>query len=100
MYLLTSLPGDTAKLKSLKTTAYTKGQLQIVKDSGSKPDIRTVGDATNTGVPLEILSKRTVKGKVYYNVRWKGYDKPSETSAASLKGFPKLIRTFLTKKNR
>ena len=97
MYRLNRLPSDGPKLKNLATTAYTKGQLQVVRDSGGQPSIRRVGDATNTGVPLKILSKRTVRGKVYYLVRWKGYDQPTETSAASLRGFPELLRAFRKK---
>jgi hypothetical protein len=100
MYRLSSLPSDSGKLKNLKTTAYTKGQLQVVRDSGAQPDIRKVGAATNTGVPLEIISKRTVKGKVYYLVKWKGFDKPEETSAASLKGFPELTKAFRAKSRK
>ena len=36
MYKLSNLPSDTNKLKNLATTAYTKGQLQLVKDGGEQ----------------------------------------------------------------
>ena len=33
-------------------------------------------------------------------VKWKGFDKPEETSAASLKGFPELTKAFRAKSRK
>ena len=92
MYKLSSLPSDTNKLKNLATTAYTKGQLQLVKDGGEQPSLKQIGKVA--GVPEKMLSKRTVRGKVYVLVKWKDFDKPEETTYQSIKGFPELIKEF------
>lgn len=75
MYKLELLPDDNESLKNLKTTAYTKGQLLVVK-KGENRNVKPILENKNFGMPYEIAGKKLIKGKVHYLVLWKNYNNP------------------------
>jgi hypothetical protein len=60
MYLVSGIPN----------VAYTKQQLQLVKDDEKEPP----KEAVDKYIVENILNKKVVKGKTYYLIKWKYYD--------------------------
>ena len=72
MYKLESLPSDNDTLKNLKNTAYTKGQLLILKE-GENRNVKPIQENKNFGMPYKIVGKAQKSGKVVYLVLWKNF---------------------------
>lgn len=74
-----------------KTALYSADQLMLVSDKLNLPP-----DTVQTKFIIEkILKKKTIKGKTFYVVKWKGYDKTTDEPESQLiKDVPDLIKEF------
>jgi len=63
-------------LDGIKNASFTKNQLQIVSANEKKPAVETI----NRFIVEKLLSKRVLRGKVQYEVKWKGYNNPSDNT--------------------
>jgi len=67
---------------------YTKNQLQVIKEEKPKYNIYEVS---------KLVAKKKEKGKIYYRVRWKGYDALSDTwekRTNLMEDCPKLVKEY------
>jgi hypothetical protein len=90
------LTSDNPPLYALegKHAYYTREQLIKVDESNLPPD--TLQDRF---IVEKILGKKIINKKLYYLVKFKGYEKPEYTSASKLKDdVPKLVKEFNNKK--
>ena len=98
-------------ISDIKNCVYTKYQLQVVDKNEVRPHRREkVIVPIPEPKPVEeepeynpeqqhevekLLSRKTIKGKIYFRVKWKGYDEITEETRASLnKTIPGMIAEF------
>lgn len=82
----------------IEPVAYTKAQLQVVKENEKMPE----GDKIIRGKPTsykvqEILGKKYVKNEVFYKIKWLGYAKSASTwepRSTLIKEIPDMIKEF------
>ena len=60
-------------------TPYTKNQLQVVPEDEEAPPSSVIRGQPTTFVVQKILDKKKMKGKIFYKVRWKGFDKSHDS---------------------
>lgn len=93
------LEGNTGKRK-VEPVAYTKNQLQLIKPNEVYPE----GDKVIRGTPKtyiieNILQKKKVKGKIFYEIKWRGFKATTwEPRVEIIKDQPKLVADFESKK--
>lgn len=78
-----------------KNVAYTRYQLQMVKDNEVKPPTK----AQTKHYAQEIVIKRKVKGKMYYTIRWEDNDTNEWDHQQVQDEIPELLKEF-NKKNK
>jgi transposase InsO family protein len=75
---------------------YTRNQLQVVP----KDELKPIGEVVIRGnpssyIPEKILSEKNIKGKLYYFVKWAGFDQPTYSLASDMnKDQPKLVASY------
>ena len=77
-------------LDNSKKVAYTKYQLQVVKDNEKRPSTEN----QKQFYAQKILSKRKVKGKVYYTILWEDGDKTEMGYAQAKEEIPDLLKDY------
>ena len=66
--------------KKNERVAYTRQRLQVVKDDEEEaPGNVVIKNKSTHHIVKKIIDKKTVKGKILYLVRWKGYDASGDT---------------------
>lgn len=75
--------------------AYTRYQLQVVKANEVKPPTKV----QTKHYAQEIISKRKVKGKMYYTIRWEDDDTTEQDFEQVKDELPELLKEF-NKKNK
>lgn len=90
MYLL------DGKIKGKEPVAYTRNELKLVGDNEVYPDGKKVIRGNPSKYKVErIIGKKKIKGKVYYNVKWKGYTKPTyEPKDTLIEDVPDMIADY------
>jgi len=73
-----------------ENVAYTRYDLQIVKPNETKPSTRT----QTKHYAQEIISKRKVKGKMYYTIRWEDNDTTEQDYNQVKEELPDLLKEF------
>jgi hypothetical protein len=74
--------------------AYTKYQLQVVKENEVKPSSKV----QTKHYAQEIVSKRVVKGKTYYKIKWEDGDITEQEKAQVMEELPDLLKDFNKRK--
>ena len=94
MYLLEGQTGD----RKITPIAYTKNQLQVVGKNEKLPDPKMIRGKPTQFIVEKILGKKKLKNKIYYKVKWFGYedakDQTFEPRATLIKEIPDLIRQY------
>jgi hypothetical protein len=86
-------PGEppTYRVSGIPNVAYTKNQLQKVNPSEKAPGKSVL----RKHFVEKIIDKEKRKGKIYYLVKWVGWDKPTwEPRATLIKDIPQLIKNY------
>ena len=86
------IPGQVPlyKIKG-RTALYTKNQLQVVDEKANLPP----ASVQEKFIIEKLLDKKKVKGKVYFLVKWKGYDKETlEPRTTLIKDVPSLVKKY------
>jgi len=89
------LDGTAGKI-GVDPVAYTKNQLQVI----SKDEVYPKGKDVVRGKPTtyiidHIVGKTRVKGKIFYRVKWRGYDEITlEPRTELIKDQPRLVQEF------
>jgi hypothetical protein len=78
------------------TVAYTKYQLQIVKDDEMMPPPTAQRDF----YAQEIVGKKTIRGKVWYEVRWEDGDITDMEGVEARKQLPEMVKEFNARNRR
>jgi len=78
---------------------YTKNQLQIIPPNEKKPDSSYIRGNKRRGVQKyvveKILARKKIKNRIYYVVKWKGFDQTTEEPRSELiKDMPNMIKEF------
>ena len=74
-----------------KTALYTKGQLQIASSDEKLPP----SSVQEKYIIDKIIKKINKKGKIFFEVKWKGYDETTEESREKLiKDVPQMVEEF------
>ena len=89
----------TYLLSGNKKVAYTKNQLQIVRNDEQEPDASQLRIKKNqeTFRAKEILDKKKEKNKIYYKVRWYGFTSANDTwelKSELIKSVPQLVNDY------
>jgi len=96
LYLLNDV-NDPRKIDN--RVAYTKNQLQIVREDEEALDIRLIVGKPSTYVVKNIIGKKKLRGKTYYLVEWKGYPREEATwepRERLIEDVPELVHRFET----
>jgi hypothetical protein len=96
LYLLNDV-NDPKKIDN--RVAYTKNQLQIVRENEEAPDVRLIVGKPSTYVVKNIIGKKKIRGKTYYLVEWKGYPREEATwepRERLIEDIPELVHRFET----
>ena len=79
MYLLNNINGAT-DLHPFDSVAYTKNQLQVVKDNESAPTFEQIRpENKDVFIIDEIIGKKTDNKKIFYKIHWKGFNNSHDT---------------------
>ena len=89
------LDGNATKYK-FEPVAYTKNQLQLITKDEVYPDGKKVIRGTpKTYIVSKILKQKKFKGKIFYQVLWRGFTEPTwEPKSQLIKDVPKLVAEF------
>lgn len=90
MYLVSSLE----KGKKYERTAYTKNQLQVVKEDEKAPNRELIYQNQESRVPRRILSKKKIGRTLHYEVEWLDGDKTMEPMVQFRKDRPDLVNLY------
>jgi hypothetical protein len=97
---------DSAPLYVLdndRSVSYTKGQLQVIPKDETYPTADVILGTKEKGIKKyvieKLLDRKKVNGRVYFSVKWAGYDKPELSLRSDLmKDVPELVKEFESKK--
>jgi hypothetical protein len=74
---------------------YTKNQLQVIKDNEHYPPSTVIRGNPSTYVIEKILQKKKIKGKYYYEIKWRGYKETTFEPVKTIKeDQPELVDDF------
>jgi hypothetical protein len=93
MYLLDGNVGPD----KVHPVAYTKNQLQLVPKNEKLPNTNTIRGAPKKYIIEEIVSKKKISNKIYYEVKWVGFESNKNTfepKSTLIKEVPHLIAAF------
>lgn len=95
LYLVDNDKGETDY-----SVAYTKNQLQIIPDGEQPPTSTSIMGQKQKGQPKKWIAEKIInrfkkKNKIYFTVKWSGFDKTTEEPRAVLmKDIPHMIKEF------
>lgn len=75
---------------------YTRNQIQVVPEGELKPigEVIVRGNP-QTQIPEKILGEKKIKGRLYYLVKWAGFEQPEYTLASHMnQDQPKLVASY------
>ena len=92
------LDGNVGEDK-IEPVGYTKNQLQLIGDDEQYPDGKTViRGKPKTYIINKLVSKKTMKGKIYYEVLWRGFkDTTWEPRSELIKDQKKMVLDYENK---
>ena len=93
------LDGDVGKRK-VEPVAYTKNHLQVIKPNEVYPEgEKVIRGSPKTYIIDKIIQKKKIKGKIFYEIKWKGFKETTfEPRTELIKDQQKLIADFESKK--
>lgn len=97
LYLLEGNVGD----RKITPIAYTKNQLNVVGKNEKLPDVKLIRKEPKQWIVEKIVGKKKLKNKIYFKVRWKGFQEKDDTfepRATLIKEIPELVAEFEKKK--
>jgi hypothetical protein len=86
-----------------KSVAYTKGQLQVIPKDETYPSSDIILGTKQKGIKKyvieKLLDRKKINNRIYFSVKWAGYDKPELSLRSDLvKDVPELVKEFESKK--
>ncbi len=88
------LDGNVGRHK-IEPVGYTKNQLQVVTKDEQYPTEEVIRGKPKTYIVQELIRKTRIKGKIYYEVRWRGFQQTTlEPRSVLLKDVPDIVKKF------
>ena len=92
-YLLDGPVGE----HKITPVGYTKNQLQVIPEKEIAPQKKVIRGTPSTYVVEEIMERKKEKGRIFYLVRWKGYDESDDTwepRTTLMEDVPDLVKDY------